>query len=205
MLIAVAAMGVSGTLANQAFAEQKKFICEGCTIEVEDSDVSITIEAPAGEQGPAGPAGPEGPPGAQGAEGPQGIQGPAGPQGEQGPVGPQGPPGQNASITVTNGTLTPTEPPSNDTGPVIPPVTNDTGNDTGPVIPPITNDTGNDTGPVIPPIDNGTNGNDTGTGGNGTIPVENGTVIVSPNDTSPENGDGGFIPEFLRALIPTLN
>lgn len=124
-------VGVIATTQSFAYAE-KKLECKGCTIEIEDSDVSITLTGVAGEKGDKGDTGPEG------AQGEKGDTGDAGAQGEPGP---QGPPGQNATVTVVNGTLTPV--------PEEPPVDNGTnGNDTGGGFPP-TNDTGtgtNDTG-----------------------------------------------------------
>ena len=89
---------------------------------------------------------------------------------------------------------------TNDSGPVIPPVTNDTGpvvNDTGPVIPPVTNDTGpvvNDTGPVIPPVDNQTSGNDTGPI---VVPPTNESGPIT-NSTPIDNGSGTDFENFTQ-------
>jgi hypothetical protein len=187
MLSAIAAMSVSGI----AYADKQ---INADKVIIDDSKVTIIIggggQGPKGDTGPAGPAGEQGPMGPAGAAGANGSDGAVGPVGPQGPQGIQGPPGQNATVTVINGT----EPADNgtvvvppvDNGTVIPPV------DNGTVIPPV------DNGTVIPPVDNGTATNDTG--GNVTIPIGNvtdGTVVI-------ENGtdDGGFIPEFLRFLAP---
>lgn len=70
--------GVIAITTPNAFAK-KELKCEGCTIKIEDSDVSITLT---------------GLPGAQGEQGIQGIQ---------------GIPGQNATVTVVNGTLVPVD------------------------------------------------------------------------------------------------
>jgi hypothetical protein len=163
MLLAIGALTTTSLATTvDAGRNLERFVCEApCTVTV-IADKVIEIPSAPGKVGPAGPAGPAGEQGPPGPAGADGAVGPVGPAGAQGPIGPQGPPGQNATIDV-NGTLTPV---GNETGPVIPPVVNDTGgNDTGPVIPPVTNDTG----PVIPPVtnDTGTGGNDTGTGGNG--------------------------------------
>ena len=185
---------------------KKELQCNKCTIRIEDSEVGITVTAndgangqPGGQgaQGEKGDKGDKGDPGERGANGTQGIQGVQGEQGiqgipghqgEKGDKGDQGTPGQNATIAVTNGTLTET--------PVVLPVTNETGNVTTPTEPnpPVSNETGgNVTVPTepVPPVE----GNVTQPEGNVTTPSEppvegNVTVPIEGNITIPGNVTG---------------
>lgn len=96
------------------------------SVHTDHFDLSIGLQGPIGDTGPAGPQGPkgdtgpagtqglqgnigatgqpgpQGPKGDTGAQGPAGLTGPQGPQGDTGPAGAQGPHGVSGYEVVTN-------------------------------------------------------------------------------------------------------
>lgn len=226
-------MGIVGITQINTNAEAKKELnCQGCTIKIEDSDVAITLTAKdgtnggtgsdgapgekgdKGDKGDRGEKGDKGDNGTQGVPGQQGDKGDRGDKGDKGDKGDQGErglPGQNATVSVINGTVTePEQPPV-----VVPPVDNGTGtNTTVPTEPPIDNGTvvvepPVDNGTVVvPPVDNGTSG------GNVTVPIEGNVTFPVTNESAgvPSTGEendsatgGNFsndeTPDFLAGLF----
>lgn len=193
LILIAGVVGIAGLNTNVNAAPKKELKCQGCTVKIEDSDVSITITAKDGYNGGPGPAGPKGDTGATGATGEtgpkgdtgatgetgaQGVQGEQGIQGipgEKGDKGEKGDPGQNATVSVINGTVTEPEG-GNTTVPTEPEPTPPV--DNGTTTEPVDNQT---TTEPNPPVDNQT-------GGNTTEPIGNVTVPIEGNVTIPDGG-----------------
>ena len=202
MLGAIASLVIAGVGTASVNADR---IIKADKVIVTNSKVTIELQGGAGSPGPrglagekgdtgdTGPRGDKGDTGDKGDKGDTGDQGPKGDTGDVGPIGPPGPQGNNATVEIINGTN------ANGTGPVIPPVTNETGNQTG-----------NETGPVIPPVTN-----ETGTGGNTTEPLQcqpgthedSGVCVVDDVVLPPTNETGGntTIPTNDTSPLPPEN
>ena len=196
--LVIAGVGVASVNADKII-KADKVIVTNSKVTIELTGGGAGVPGPKGDkgdqgeqgvQGIQGEKGDKGDKGDPGEQGPQGVQGIQGEKGDKGDQGIQGPPGQNATVEIINST--------NGTGPVIPPIGNETG--------------GNQT---IPPIDTG--GNQTGnqTGGNTTGPIEcqpgthedSGVCVVDDVVLPPTNETGGntTIPTNDTGPLPPVN